>query len=93
MTGSLFNPSLSIAIHEYGYLTSAADTVVLKYKNEVAPQITFLHFLTSRLAQQQVYLKTGSEFFFPNPFRHNVPSPKSQLAVSNLTYDKEQNNY
>jgi len=74
MTGSLFNPSFSIAIHEYAYLTpilltwrkwwtpnnaskwqmgfnsafkgltSAADTVVLKYKNDVASQVTFLHF-------------------------------------------------
>jgi hypothetical protein len=35
------NPSFSNAIHEYAYLTSAADTVVLKYKNDVAPQVTF----------------------------------------------------
>ena len=44
MTGSLFNPSFPISIHEYEYLTLAADTVVLKYKNDVAPQVTFLHF-------------------------------------------------
>jgi len=46
--------TVSIAIHEYAYLTSAADTVVSKYKSYVAPQLTFLHFS----------FRTPSLFFF-----------------------------
>ena len=36
--------TVSIAIHEYAYLTSAAERVVLKYKNYFAAQLTFLRF-------------------------------------------------